>query len=57
MVEGVDLIIVTTPAVAHEYLANGIANYFTDGQQIIFNPGHTGGALHFANIARTRVQG
>ncbi len=52
MVQGVDLIVVTTPAVGHEYLARGIANYLTDGQQILLNPGHTGGALHFANLLR-----
>ena len=52
VVQGVDLIIITTPAVGHEYLANGIANYLTDGQKILLNPGHTGGALHFANLLR-----
>ena len=52
VVKGVDLIVVTTPAVGHEYLARGIANYLTDGQQILLNPGHTGGALHFANLLR-----
>ena len=52
VVQGVDLIVVTTPAVGHEYLARGIANYLTDGQQILLNPGHTGGALHFANLLR-----
>ncbi len=50
VVQGVDLIVVTTPAVGHEYLAKGIANYLTDGQRILLNPGHTGGALHFANL-------
>ena len=30
----------------------GIANYLTDGQRILLNPGHTGGALHFANALR-----
>lgn len=52
VVQGVDLIVVTTPAVGHEYLAKGIANYLTDGQKILLNPGHTGGALHFANLLR-----
>ncbi len=52
VVQGVDLIVVTTPAVGHEYLAEGIANYLTDGQKILLNPGHTGGALHFANALR-----
>jgi len=52
VVKGVDLIVVTTPAVGHEYLAKGIANYLTDGQRVLLNPGHTGGALHFANLLR-----
>ena len=52
VVQGADLIVVATPAVGHEYLANGIANYLTDGQRILLNPGHTGGALHFANLLR-----
>lgn len=53
VVQGVDLIVIATPAVGHEYLAKGIANYLTDGQKILLNPGHTGGALHFANLLRT----
>jgi len=53
VVQGVDLIVIATPAVGHEYLAKGIANYLTDGQRILLNPGHTGGALHFANLLRT----
>jgi len=52
VVQGVDLIVVTTPAVGHEYLAKGIAEYLSDGQKILLNPGHTGGALHFAHVLR-----
>ncbi|HEX9788943.1 MAG TPA: NAD/NADP octopine/nopaline dehydrogenase family protein [Candidatus Binatia bacterium] len=52
VVQGVDLIIVTTPAVGHEYLAKNLANYLADGQKILLNPGHTGGSLHFANLLR-----
>jgi opine dehydrogenase len=52
VVQGVDLIVITTPSVGHEYLAKGIANYLTDGQRILLNPGHTGGALHFASLLR-----
>lgn len=52
VLQGVDLIVVTTPALGHEYLAKGIAAYLTDGQRILLNPGHTGGALHFANALR-----
>jgi opine dehydrogenase len=53
VVQDVDLIVVATPAVGHEYLAENLAKYLTDGQRILLNPGHTGGSLHFANLLRT----
>ena len=52
VIDGVDLIIVAAPAVAHEYLAQSMATHLRDGQRILLNPGHTGGSLHFANILR-----
>jgi opine dehydrogenase len=52
VIDGVDLIIVAAPAVAHEYLAQSMARYLQDGQRILLNPGHTGGSLHFAEILR-----
>jgi len=52
VVQDVDLIVIATPAVGHEYLAKGLANYVGDGQRILLNPGHTGGSLHFANLLR-----
>ena len=52
VVQGVDLIVIATPAIGHEYLAKGLANYIADGQRILLNPGHTGGSLHFANLLR-----
>jgi len=52
VVQGTDLIVVATPAVGHEYLAEHLAHYVTDSQMILLNPGHTGGALHFANCLR-----
>ena len=52
VVQGVDLIVVATPAVGHEYLAKNLAKYLIDGQRILLNPGHTGGSLHFANLLR-----
>jgi len=51
-VDGVDLIITTAPAVAHEYLAQSLVAHLKDGQRILLNPGHTGGSLHFANLLR-----
>ena len=53
VVQGVDLIVVATPAVGHEYLAKNLANCLIDGQRILLNPGHTGGSLHFANMLRS----
>ncbi|HMF47707.1 MAG TPA: NAD/NADP octopine/nopaline dehydrogenase family protein [Candidatus Saccharimonadales bacterium] len=52
VVQGVDLIVIATPAVGHEYLAKGLAKYLVDGQRILLNPGHTGGSLHFAHLLR-----
>jgi opine dehydrogenase len=53
VVNGVDLIIIAAPAVAHEYLAKNLARHLADGQRILLNPGHTGGSLHFASILRS----
>ena len=52
VIDGVDLIIIAAPALAHEYLARSMARHLTDGQRILLNPGHTGGSLHFANLLR-----
>jgi opine dehydrogenase len=52
VVQGVDLIVVATPAVGHEYLARNLAKYLSAGQRILLNPGHTGGSLHFAHTLR-----
>lgn len=53
VVNGVDLIIIAAPSVAHEYLAKALARQLADGQRVLLNPGHTGGSLHFANMLRT----
>lgn len=53
VVQDVDLIVIATPAIGHEYLATSLAKYLADGQRILLNPGHTGGSLHFANLLRT----
>ena len=52
VIEGVDLIVIATPAVGHEYLASNLAKHLVDGQRILLNPGHTGGSLHFAHLLR-----
>jgi opine dehydrogenase len=53
VVTGADLIVVTVPAVAHEYLARSLAPHLSGGQIVLLNPGHTGGALHFARLLRS----
>jgi opine dehydrogenase len=53
VVGGADLIIVASPAVAHDYLAKNLAKYLSDGQRVLLNPGHTGGSLHFVQVLRT----
>jgi opine dehydrogenase len=47
-IEDVDMIMVVVPAFAHKFMAEKCAPYLKDGQIIILNPGHTGGALNFA---------
>jgi opine dehydrogenase len=54
VVSGAELIVVTVPAVGHEYLAASLAPHVSDGQIILLNPGHTGGSLHFSNLLRRR---
>ncbi|MDR7871079.1 MAG: NAD/NADP octopine/nopaline dehydrogenase family protein [Tissierellaceae bacterium] len=44
-IENVDIIMVTTPALAHYNIAKEMAPYIKDGQIIVLNPGRTGGAL------------
>jgi opine dehydrogenase len=51
-VANVDLIMITAPSVAHEYLATSLAPHLSDGQTIFLNPGHTGGSLHLASTLK-----
>jgi opine dehydrogenase len=46
-----DLIMIVTPAFAHNILARKIAPYLRD-QLVVVNPGHTGGAISFANTLK-----
>ena len=46
-----DLIMIVTPAFAHNILAKKIAPYL-GRQPVILNPGHTGGALSFAKCLK-----
>lgn len=51
-VTDVDVIMVVTTADAHKEIANKLVPYLRDGQVILLNPGHVGGALVVANIIR-----
>ncbi|MFQ5849281.1 MAG: NAD/NADP octopine/nopaline dehydrogenase family protein [Candidatus Binatia bacterium] len=47
-----DLIMITAPSVAHEFLGRTLAPHLNDDQIVFLNPGHTGGALHLASTLR-----
>lgn len=47
VMQGADIVMVTTVANAHQAVAKSIAPYITDGMVIILNPGRTCGALVF----------
>ena len=48
--EDPDIILITTPASSHRYLAELIARNISKSTVIILNPGRTFGALEFSNI-------
>lgn len=56
-VGGADLIMITTPSPAHDFLARAVAPHLNDGQLIHLNPGHTGGSLHFSQVLRETAPG
>lgn len=47
VINGVDVIMLTTTANAHAIIAKQIAYIITENQVVILNPGRTGGALEF----------
>ncbi len=49
-VSGADLVMIVVPSVAHEGYARALAPILDPNQVIYLNPGHTGGALHFATV-------
>ena len=51
-VQDVDVIMVVTTTDGHKDVANKIAPHLKDGQIIILNPGHVGGAMEVAHIIR-----
>jgi opine dehydrogenase len=48
--DGVDVLMVVVPAIAHRFIAQICAPYLKEHQVVILNPGRTGGALEFFNI-------
>lgn len=51
-VTGVDLIMIITPATAHEYYAKELAPFLREGQAVFIVPGHVLGGLHFVSTLR-----
>ncbi|MDM8533501.1 NAD/NADP octopine/nopaline dehydrogenase family protein [Clostridiaceae bacterium HSG29] len=51
-VDGVDIIMIVAPALAHRAIAKSILPYVEDGQIIFVHPGATGGALEFMSILK-----
>ena len=51
------VILVTVPAIAHDYYAHACAPHLTKGQIIVLNPGSTGGAFAFKKILREEKAG
>ena len=52
-VEDADVIMIMTTTDAHSSIAKGLLPSLKDGQIILLNPGHIGGALEFRNIIKS----
>jgi opine dehydrogenase len=53
-IDGVDIVMIITPATAHRTLAESLAEYLTPDQTVFIHPGSTFGALEFLNILREK---
>ncbi len=51
-VAGADVIIVVTPAFAHEWIAANLAPHLVDGQTVVLTPGYPGGTILFRKTLR-----
>lgn len=51
-IKNADIIMICVPTTGHEYYAKEIAPVLSEDQIILLNPGHMGGALHFAHNLR-----
>lgn len=49
-INGVELIMVVVPALAHRWVAEQMAPYLRDGQIVVLHPGRTMGALEFKQV-------
>ncbi len=49
-IEGVELIMVVVPAIAHRWVAETMAPHLKDGQIVVLHPGRTLGALEFKQV-------
>lgn len=52
VMEGADVVMIVSTTDAHRSIANECKPYLKDGQIVMLNPGHCGGALDLANILR-----
>ena len=52
-----DMILVVTPAFAHENIARNIAGYLTEKKAVILIPGHFGGILSFRKVLQESSAG
>lgn len=52
--EGVDILMVVVPALAHRFIADTCAPYLKENHVVILNPGRTGGALEFYNVLKEK---
>jgi opine dehydrogenase len=48
--DGVELVMVTTPANSHKEIAERIAKYVTPNMLVVLNPGRTCGAIEFSKV-------
>lgn len=54
-IENVDIIMITIPAIGHQFIAKEMAPYIKENQIIVLNPGRTGGALEvYETLLRER---
>lgn len=51
---GSEVIILVVPSTGHEFYGSILAKFLKDGQILLLNPGHTGGALHMATVLKEK---